>query len=33
MIIESEYEQSKNIMENLMLNIIQQVGAGEIKWN
>ncbi len=33
MIIESEYEQSKNIMENLMLNMIHQGGAGEMKWN
>jgi len=33
MIIKFEYERSKNIMENLMLNMIHQVGAGEMKWN
>jgi hypothetical protein len=37
MIIKFEYEQSKNIMDNLMLNlvfnIVQQVSAGGIKWN
>ena len=33
MIIKFEYERSKNIMENLMLNMIHQVSAGEMKWN